>query len=364
MDLPNIARRRTRQVSVGNITIGGDAPVRIQSMTNTATTDVEATCAEIERLARAGCEIIRVAVPTQADAQALPEIVKNSPLPVVADIHFSAELALAAVQAGVHKLRLNPGNLKEGRQVARIIDACRERSIPIRIGVNEGSVVERAAGVKRKREQATPLVQLMVKKLSEYLRMFERRKFEHLVLAAKSHDAVTCIAAYRALAKEWDYPLHIGVTHAGDRESGAIRSAAALGALLAEGIGDTLRISLTGDPIDEVLLAKELLCSLRLRQRDEAEIISCPTCGRVEIDLAALVRDVRLALSGQGAGLKVAVMGCVVNGPGEAEGCQVAACAGKSKAAIYVDGQIVKTVPNSRIAAALVAQVRKYPAKK
>jgi (E)-4-hydroxy-3-methylbut-2-enyl-diphosphate synthase len=360
MDLPSIQRRRTRQVHVGSVTVGSSAPVAIQSMTNTPTRDVDATCRQIHRLAQAGCDLVRVAVPTAADAAALGEIVRQSPLPIIADVHYSAELALAAVAAGVHKIRLNPGNLTGKRQVRRIIDACRERRVPIRVGVNEGSIIERKSGARRRREQATPLLTLMVDKLAAYLELFEQGGFRDLVLAAKSPDAFTCIAANRLLAKRWDYPLHLGVTHAGDVQSGAVRSAAALGALLAQGIGDTIRISLTGDPLDEVLLAKELLCSLRLRGRDEAEVISCPTCGRVSVDLASLVRDVRASLAGVGAGLKVAIMGCVVNGPGEAEGAHVAACAGASNARIYVDGKPVATVPNACIAKAVVERVRKY----
>jgi (E)-4-hydroxy-3-methylbut-2-enyl-diphosphate synthase len=362
MDLPRISRRPTRQVRVGELTLGGSAPIRIQSMTNTPTSDVDATMAQVSRLARAGCDLVRVAVPTAADAAALGEIVRQSPVPIIADVHYSAQLALAAVAAGAHKIRLNPGNLTDPRRVRQIIAACRERHVPIRVGVNEGSIVQRAQGDQRRREQATPLVDLMATKLAEYVAIFEAEHFEDLVLAAKSADAVTCIAVNRLLAQRWDYPLHLGVTHAGDVHTGAVRSAAALGALLANGIGDTLRISLTGDPLEEVLLAKELLCSLHLRPRDEAEIISCPTCGRVSVDLAALVREVRQALTGVGAGLKVAVMGCVVNGPGEAEGAHVAACAGATKATIYVDGRPVETVPNDRIAEALVERVRRYEA--
>ena len=360
MDLPGIQRRPTRQVRVGGVTIGGDAPVRIQSMTSTATRDVEATLAQVRQLARAGCELVRLAVPTQADAAALASIVPQSPVPIIADVHFSAELAVAAVAAGAHKIRLNPGNLRRPEQVRRVIDACRERGVPIRIGVNAGSVVERAAGENRARERAMPLAELMVEKLAGYLRLFEQADFADLVLAAKSPDALTCIAVNRRIAARWDFPLHLGVTHAGDEATGVVRSAAALGALLADGIGDTIRVSLTGDPVAEVRIAKELLCSLRLRPRDEAEIIACPTCGRVEVDLATLVRDVRQALAGIGAGLRVAVMGCIVNGPGEAEDAHVAVCAGKGKATIYVDGQPVQTVAPDRIAQALVDRVLRY----
>ena len=360
MDYPWIQRKRTRGVSVGGVAIGGGAPVSVQSMTNTHTRDVDATVAQIARLTEAGCDIVRVAVPTPADTAALPEILRQVRVPIVADVHFHFDRALEAIAAGVHKIRLNPGNITQRPQVLRVLEACKERGIPIRIGVNEGSVVERRDAARHAAERARPLVDLMVDKLADYLRMFEQADFHDIVLSAKSSDAFTCVAAYRAIAQRFDFPLHLGVTHAGDVETGAIRSSAALGALLSEGLGDTIRYSFAADPITEVRAGKELLACLRLRDRDQAEIIACPTCGRVEVDLVRVLADVKAALAGSGAGVKVAVMGCVVNGPGEAEGANVAVCCGQGKGVIYVDGQIAATVSEDQIAPALVDQVRHY----
>jgi len=360
MEYPQIQRRPTRRVNVGGVPVGGGAPIPVQSMTNTHTRDIDATVAQINRLADAGCDIVRLAVPTPADTAALPEILRKVRVPIVADVHFHYERALEAVRAGVHKIRLNPGNIRDRAKVMRVIAACKERGIPIRIGVNEGSVAERRDQAVRAAERGRPLADLMLDKLAEYLTIFEQAEFHDLVLAAKSHDAFTCVAVNRRMADRYDYPLHLGVTHAGDAQSGAVRSAAALGALLADGIGDTIRISFAADPVAEVLAAKELLCSLRLRRRGEAEIIACPTCGRAEMDVVRLAADVRTALAGIGAGLTVAVMGCVVNGPGEAEGAHVAVCAGKAKGVIYVDGLKVATVAEDRIVDALVERVKSY----
>ncbi|NLF32242.1 MAG: flavodoxin-dependent (E)-4-hydroxy-3-methylbut-2-enyl-diphosphate synthase [Planctomycetes bacterium] len=360
MEHPAIQRRTSRQVHVGPVAIGGGAPVSVQSMTNTPTRDVEATVAQIGRLAGAGADIVRVAVPTQADTAALGAILARSPVPIVADVHFHFERALEAVAAGVHKIRLNPGNIADRDRVRRVIDACGERGIPIRIGVNEGSIVERRDGAKRAAEEAAPLVDLMMAKLESYLAIFDACGFGDLVLAAKSPDALTCIEATRRMARRWDYPLHLGVTHAGDLETGIIRSSAALGALLADGIGETIRISLAADPVEEVRAARELLAALRLRAREEAEIIACPTCGRIQIDLLPLVAAIRRALRGRGAGLKVAVMGCVVNGPGEAADAHVAVCGGKGSGVLYVDGRRVRTVAEADIVAAVVAEVERY----
>jgi len=347
-------------VNVGGVAIGGGAPVSVQSMTNTPTRDVEATAAQIEQLVAAGTDIVRVAAPTAADTAALEAILARVGAPIVADVHFHFERALEAIAAGVHKIRLNPGNIADRDKVRRVIDAAGERGIPIRVGVNEGSIVERRDTAKRASERARPLVDLMCAKLDAYLEIFDAAGFTDLVLAAKSPDAVTCIEVNRRIAERYDFPIHLGVTHAGDAETGVIRSAAAIGSLLAEGIGDTVRISLAADPVREVHAATELLCSLRLRERTEAEIIACPTCGRIQIDLLPLVREIRTALRGRGRGLTVAVMGCVVNGPGEAEGAHVAVCGGAGKGVIYVDGEPVETVPEDRIVEAVVARVDGY----
>lgn len=345
---------------VGTVPIGGGAPVAVQSMTNTYTRDVDATVGQIDQLARAGADLVRVAVPHHEDTNALPAILAASPVPIIADVHFHFQRALEAVEAGVHKIRLNPGNINDRDQVIRVIDACKERSIPIRVGVNEGSIVERKDKARRAAEKSrlaeahdAGLIALMVEKLAAMLRIFEERGFHDLVLSAKSIDAPVVIAAYRALADRFEYPLHLGVTHAGPPETGRIRSIAALGTLLAEGIGDTLRISYAADPVYEVEDAKELLYSLKLRPRTEPELIACPTCGRIEVDLIKLVKDVRARLATIKAPVKVAVMGCVVNGPGEAEGADVAVFAGKGRGIIYVQGEQTRTVTEDQMLDAL-----------
>lgn len=362
MKLPEIERRTARAVDVGGVTIGGAAPVSVQSMTNTVTADAEGTLAQIGALADAGADLVRVAVPTSLDTASLERIVGESPVPIIADVHFHFERALEAIAAGVAKIRLNPGNIADREHVRRVIDAAGAAGVAIRIGVNEGSVVARTDEAQREADLARPLAELMVDKLAEYVEMFTEAGFENLVLAAKSHDAVTCVAAARLIAQRWDYPMHLGVTHAGPPETAAIRSAAAIGALLCEGIGDTIRISYAGDPVHEVHAAVELLCSLRLRDRHGIELIACPTCGRLQMDLTDIVDQVRLALADVTTPLTVALMGCIVNGPGEAEAADVAICAGKNSAILYRRGKRVCTVPASQIVHAVVAEVRKLAA--
>ena len=345
---------------VGGVPIGGDAPVAIQSMTSTNTHDIDATVRQIRTLAEAGCDIVRVAVPEKRDTAALPSILEQSPVPIVADVHFHFQRAIEAIEAGVHKIRLNPGNIKDRKQVDRVIAACRDRRIPIRVGVNEGSVVERSDKDRRAREKGRlasdprgEMVRLMVAILEDYMRIFDANDFHDVVISAKSIDAGMVIDAYRAVSERFDLPLHLGVTHAGPPETGRIRSIAALGSLLAMGIGDTIRISYAADPIHEVEDAKELLCSLSMRARVEPELIACPTCGRIEIDLIKLVADVRRKLVGIRVPVKVAVMGCVVNGPGEAEGADVAVFAGKGRGVIYVQGEQTRSVDEAEILDAL-----------
>jgi (E)-4-hydroxy-3-methylbut-2-enyl-diphosphate synthase len=363
-------RRQTRQVRVGNVRLGGDAPVVLQSMTSTYTYDIDATVAQINRLAQAGCDVVRVAVPDKRDTDALREIVRQSAVPIIADVHFHYQRALEEVRAGVHNIRLNPGNIKDRKQVDEVIRACRDAGIPIRVGVNEGSIVERQDKELRAAEQAeigtdrrASLVALMVRKLEDYIRIFEENDFQDVVLAAKSIDPRIVIDAYRAISQRFDFPLHLGVTHAGPPETGRIRSVAALGTLLAEGIGDTIRISYAADPIHEVEDGKELLCSLGLRGRTEPELIACPTCGRIEVDLIKLVQQVRQKLAGIKAPVKVAVMGCVVNGPGEAEGADVAVFAGKGKGIIYVQGRQTRTVTEAEMLDALYEEAVKFAAR-
>jgi (E)-4-hydroxy-3-methylbut-2-enyl-diphosphate synthase len=365
-----IPRKQTRKVLVGGVPIGGDAPVSIQSMTSTYTYDVDATVAQIRRLAEAGCDIVRVAVPDKRDTEALPAILDQSPVPIVADVHFHFERALEAVEAGVHKIRLNPGNIKDRKQVDRVIRACRERGIPIRVGVNEGSVVERKdKGVRGSQmadlatDRRATLIRLMVETLEGYMHIFDENDFHDVVLSAKSIDAGLTIDAYRAVSERFDLPLHLGVTHAGPPETGRIRSIAALGSLLSSGIGDTIRISYAADPILEVEDAKELLCSLSLRNRVEPELIACPTCGRIEIDLIKLVAEVRQKLASIKTPVKVAVMGCVVNGPGEAEGADVAVFAGKGRGIIYVQGEQTRTVTEAEMLDALYEEAVAFAAR-
>ncbi len=362
--VPSGARRPTRRVFIGPVPVGGGAPIALQSMTSTPTRDIDATVAQIHRLAAAGCDIVRVAVPDPEDTAALPEILRQSPVPIVADVHFHYRRALEAIAAGVHKIRLNPGNIRDRDQVNEVIRACRQRGIPIRVGVNEGSVVERQDRQVRAAEQRAlaadrrgNLVALMVRKLEEYIHIFEAQDFHDVVLAAKSPDPMVVIEAYRAISRRFDYPLHLGVTHAGPPETGRIRSIAALAALLAEGIGDTIRISYAADPEIEVLDGRELLCCLGLRARVEPELIACPTCGRIEVDLIPLVQKVRERLADIRVPVKVAVMGCVVNGPGEAEGADVAVFAGRGRGVIYVQGEQVRTVDEAQMLDALHEEV-------
>ncbi len=367
-------RRETRQLTLGNdhtgiVRIGGDAPVSVQTMTSGYTHDIDGCVAEINRLAGAGADIVRVAVPKRADTEALSEILNQTRVPIVADVHFHYQRALEAVEAGIHKIRLNPGNIDDREQVDRVIDACAERSLPIRIGVNEGSIIERKDKKRRMEELGKffadhrdgHLMAIMIAKLEEYLEIFHARNFHDICISAKSMDARLAIDTYREISKRFDYPLHLGVTHAGPRETGSIRSVVALGTLLAEGIGDTLRISYASDAIFEVQDGFEMLWSLGLRDRVGAELIACPTCGRIQVDLFELVQKVRSRLANDiEVPMKVAVMGCVVNGPGEAEGADIAVFAGDRKGIIYVQGQRVANIPEEEILDRLLAECREF----
>lgn len=351
-------RRKTKQIRVGNVPIGGDSQVSVQSMVAGYTHEVDACVAEINRLADAGADIVRVAVPKREDTAALPEILAQVSVPIVADVHFHYKRALEAVEAGVHKIRLNPGNIGDVEQVNTVIDACKDARIPIRIGVNEGSVVERKDKVKRQHELASffadrkqgHLLAMMIARVEEHLEIFDARDFHEICLSAKLMDARLVIDIYRELSQRFDYPLHLGVTHAGPRETGSIRSISALGSLLSAGIGDTIRISYASDTVFEVEDAVELLACLGLRDRVGPELIACPSCGRIQVDLFSLVDDVRNQLQDEiELPIKVAVMGCVVNGPGEAEGADVAVFAGDRRGIIYVQGEKVANVPEKEI---------------
>ena len=372
-----IERRKTRTVMVGDdrvgrIGIGSGARVAVQTMTAGYTHDIDACVAEINRYAEAGADIVRVAVPERKDTEALKHIIPQVKVPLVADVHFHFQRALEAVEAGIHKIRLNPGNISDRDQVNKVIDACKERGIPIRIGVNEGSIIERKDKQRRAEElgmyfeghKSGHLLALMVAKLEEYLDIFAERDFHDVCISAKSMDAALVIDIYTEISKRFDYPLHLGVTHAGTRDSGCIRSISALSTLLANGIGDTVRISYASDHIDEVKDAIEMLCCLGLRERKGVELIACPTCGRIQVDLFTLVKEVEKVLMPElELPVKVAVMGCIVNGPGEAEGADVAVFAGDRRGIIYVQGQKVANVSEEEILPRLLQECKAFEAK-
>src|SRR5438477_8311365 len=372
-----IPRRKTRQVTVGDEThgyvrIGGDAPVSVQSMTAGYTYDIDACVAEIQKLAAAGADIVRVAVPEKKDTAALREILPQVTVPIVADVHFHFQRAIEAIEAGVHKIRLNPGNISDAAQVRDVIQACKAKRLPIRIGVNEGSIVERRDKQKRLKElggvfsdqKHGHFLAIIITKLEEYLEIFHAEDFHDIVISAKSIDPLLVIDAYKAISERFDYPLHLGVTHAGPRETGAIRSVVPLGHLLCSGVGDTIRISYASDPKFEVEDGLEMLYVLGLRQRVGAELIACPTCGRIQVDLFKLVQDVRKQLAAEiTLPIKVAVMGCVVNGPGECEGADIAIFAGDRRGIIYVQGEKVANVPEDQILPALLKECRQFQSK-
>jgi (E)-4-hydroxy-3-methylbut-2-enyl-diphosphate synthase len=345
-------------------------------MTAGYTHDIDACVREINKLAAAGADIVRVAVPEKKDTEALRHIIPQTRVPIVADVHFHFQRALEAVEAGVHKIRLNPGNIQDRGQVNAVIDACKAanngKGIPIRVGVNEGSIIERRDKQKRLKELGAVfseqkhgyLLAIMIAKLEEYLDIFYERDFFDIAISAKSMDAQIVVDAYTEISKRFDHPLHLGVTHAGPKETGTIRSVAALAGLLINGIGDTIRISYANDPIYEVQDGLELLYSLGLRTRIGVDLIACPTCGRIQVDLFTLIQDVRKALAEKIiVPMKVAVMGCIVNGPGEAEGADVAVFAGDRRGIIYVQGEKVANVPEPEILPRLLAECLAFQAK-
>ncbi|HEV8604464.1 MAG TPA: flavodoxin-dependent (E)-4-hydroxy-3-methylbut-2-enyl-diphosphate synthase [Tepidisphaeraceae bacterium] len=372
-----ISRRKTRKVTVGDeahgfVSIGGDAAVSVQTMTAGFTYDIDKCVAEILKMAAAGADLVRVAVPEKKDTAALKEILPRVPVPIVADVHFHFQRALEAVEAGVHKIRLNPGNISDRSQVRDVIQACTAKKIPIRVGVNEGSIVERKDKQKRLKElggvfsdnKHGHFLAIMITKLEEYLDIFREEDFHDVVISAKSIDPLLVIDAYREISARFDYPLHLGVTHAGPRETGTIRSVAPLAHLLCSGIGDTIRISYASDPVYEVEDGLELMYVLGLRKRVGAELIACPTCGRIQVDLFKLVQEVRKKLAEEiRLPIKVAVMGCVVNGPGECEGADIAIFAGDRRGIIYVQGEKVANVREEEILEALLKECRQFQAK-
>src|SRR6266513_1987947 len=372
-----MSRRATRKVTLGDaqhgfVSIGGDAPVSVQSMTAGYTFEIDKCVAEIQKLAAAGADLVRVAVPEKKDTEALKEILPQVTVPIVADVHFHFQRAMESIEASVHKIRLNPGNISDRAQVKDVIQACKAKRIPIRIGVNEGSIVERKDKQKRMKElggvfsdnKHGHFLAIMITKLEEYLDIFREEDFHDIVISAKSIDPLLVIDAYKAISERFDYPLHLGVTHAGPRETGAIRSVVPLGHLLACGIGDTIRISYASDPVYEVQDGLEMLYVLGLRPRVGAELIACPTCGRIQVDLFTLTQHVRKKLAEEiQLPIKVAVMGCVVNGPGEAEGADVAIFAGDRRGIIYVQGEKVANVPEEEILDRLLLECREFQAR-
>jgi (E)-4-hydroxy-3-methylbut-2-enyl-diphosphate synthase len=332
-------------VSVGSVKLGSSAPVVIQSMTKVPTTDVARCVRQIKQLVRAGCTLVRVAVPRRADTAAFGEIVKRVDVPLIADVHFSPERAIEAIEAGAAKIRLNPGNIKNPADIHRVIDAAKSHRVAIRIGVNEASIRDLS-------QEAIPPEQrteLMLDEMRRYIRLFEDRGFDQLVLSAKSSDTVRTIEVNRRIAESFQYPLHLGLTHAGLPQDARIPSAVALGTLLAEGIGDTIRVSAAGDPVIETRIAVQILVALGLRERSTPELVVCPTCGRTQIDIIKLAKQVEKALRKVNKPYRVAVMGCVVNGPGEAADADFAICAGQGKAFFYRRGRKVATVQETQI---------------
>jgi (E)-4-hydroxy-3-methylbut-2-enyl-diphosphate synthase len=348
-----IIRKKTRQITLGSITIGGGAPVAIQSMCNTDTRDPKATLEQIGRLEQAGCEIVRLAVPDADAAKAIGTIRKGTKLPLIADIHFDYRLALEAVNQGVDGLRINPGNIGGRNKVAEVVRACKDRGIPIRIGVNAGSLEKQLL-----EKYGHPTPEAIVESAFGHLRILEDLQYTAMKVSLKASDVITTVAAYRLFSKKSDYPLHIGVSEAGTLFSGTIKSSVGLGILLSEGIGDTMRVSLTADPVEEVRAAYEILKSLKIRQRG-VNIISCPTCGRTEIDIISLAQEVEKRLTYVREPITVAVMGCVVNGPGEAREADVGIAGGKGVGLLFKHGEILKKFDEKDLADVLIHEVEK-----
>lgn len=340
-----------RQITVGDVQIGGDAPVSIQSMLNTKTTDVEGSLRQIRQLRAAGCQIVRLAVPDRDAAKAFGEIAAASPLPLVADIHFDYRLAIAAAEGGAAKIRINPGNIGGPERVKAVVDVCREKQIPIRVGVNGGSLEKH---ILEKYGRPTP--EALVESAMGHVRLLEEQGFYDICISMKSSSVPTTVAAYRLMNEKTDYPLHLGVTETGTEHMGVIKSAVGIGGLLCLGIGNTLRVSLTADPVREVVAAKEILQAAGIRQ-DGPEFISCPTCGRTQIDLIGLASQVEQRLRTLNKPITVAVMGCIVNGPGEASQADVGIAGGKDCGVLFAKGKKLKTLPYDQLADALMEYI-------
>ncbi|MEV0280729.1 flavodoxin-dependent (E)-4-hydroxy-3-methylbut-2-enyl-diphosphate synthase [Streptomyces sp. NPDC050610] len=351
---PLAMRRVSRRIQVGPVPVGGGAPISVQSMTTTVTADVGATLQQIAELTASGCQIVRVACPSQDDADALPVIARKSNIPVIADIHFQPKYVFAAIDAGCAAVRVNPGNIRQfDDKVKEIAKAASDAGTPIRIGVNAGSLDKR---LLQKYGRATP--EALVESALWECSLFEEHGFRDIKISVKHNDPVVMVNAYRQLAAQCDYPLHLGVTEAGPAFQGTIKSAVAFGALLSEGIGDTIRVSLSAPPVEEIKVGNQILESLGLRQRG-LEIVSCPSCGRAQVDVYKLAEEVTAGLEGMEVPLRVAVMGCVVNGPGEAREADLGVASGNGKGQIFVKGEVIKTVPESKIVETLIEEAMK-----
>ncbi|GBF11640.1 flavodoxin-dependent (E)-4-hydroxy-3-methylbut-2-enyl-diphosphate synthase [Tepidibacillus sp. HK-1] len=344
-------REKTRPVYVGNVQIGGQSDVVIQSMATTDTRDIDATVSEIERLAEVGCQIVRLAVINEDAAKAIEQIKKRSSLPLVADIHFDYKLALIALESGIDKIRINPGNIGSIEKVQKVVEACRARNVPIRIGVNSGSIEKEILN-----KYGHPTAEGLVESALKHVKILEQLDFYDMVISLKASNVPMMIKAYHLMAEKRNYPLHVGVTEAGTIFSGSIKSAVGIGSVLSSGIGDTIRVSLTGEPTEEIKVAKEMLKSLEIRT-NEPEIISCPTCGRVQIDLISLANKVEDAIQKIGQPLKVAVMGCAVNGPGEAREADVGVAGGHGEGLIFRNGEIVRKVKEEELFEELMKEI-------
>ena len=347
-------RRLTRQISVGSVKVGGDAPISVQSMTTTKTGDVEGTLQQIYALAGAGADIVRCTCNDRAAAEGLAQIVPRSPVPIVADIHFHVEMALAALEAGVQGLRLNPGNLRKPEEIKLVASEARDRGVPIRIGVNAGSL---HPAIYEKFGGATP--EALVESARLELAYFEEVGFSDVKISVKASSVATMIAAYRLASETFDHPLHLGVTEAGPLPGGLLKGTAGIATLLAEGIGDTLRYSLTADPVEEANAGRQLLEVLGLRERKGLDLIACPSCGRAEVDVIKIANEAQIALSALDVPIQVAVMGCVVNGPGEARHADLGIAAGKKRGHLFIQGQIIRVVPEDEMVEALVEEAKK-----
>lgn len=346
-----IQRKKTRQIHIGPIAIGGGAPISVQSMTNTKTTDTEATVAQIQALTAAGCDIVRLAVPDMAAAQNLGRIIRAVQVPLVADIHFDYRLAIEAIHQGIAGLRLNPGNIGGEDKVRAVVHEAKAAHIPIRIGVNAGSLDKKLLA-----KYGKVTAEALAESALQHVRILEAQDFYDMKISLKAHDVPLTIAAYRLMSQMVDYPLHLGITEAGTPHTGMIKSAVGIGALLAEGIGDTLRISLTGDPVVEVRVANEILKALGLREYGPT-LISCPTCGRTAIDLPSIAAEVEQKLAEIKEPIQVAVMGCVVNGPGEARDADVGIAGGKGEGLVFRRGEVIRKVPENQLVSELFKEI-------